>query len=63
MLRACTICKILTDKKKCPVCKNEDLTEEWSGIIGCINPKKSKIAQNMKIEIPGLYAQHCISYD
>ncbi|RLG14853.1 MAG: DNA-directed RNA polymerase subunit E'' [Candidatus Nanohalarchaeota archaeon] len=58
MIRACSICKRLTEKRECDVCKNKDLSEEWSGIIAVMNPKESKISQKLDIQVPGLYAQY-----
>ena len=58
MLRACTICKKVTEKRECSICKNKDLSEEWSGLIAVLNPKESWISQKIKIQMPGLYAQY-----
>jgi len=58
MLKACTICKSLTEKKECDICKNKDLSDEWSGIVVILNPKESKISQKLNIETQGMYAQN-----
>ncbi|MCK5176309.1 MAG: DNA-directed RNA polymerase subunit E'' [Candidatus Aenigmarchaeota archaeon] len=58
MLKACIICKRLTEKKECEVCKNKDLSDEWSGIVVILNPKESKVSQILNIETQGMYAQN-----
>ncbi|MCK5039791.1 MAG: DNA-directed RNA polymerase subunit E'' [Candidatus Aenigmarchaeota archaeon] len=58
MLRACSICRRLTEKRECDVCKNKDLSEEWSGLVVIANPKESMISQKLDIQTSGMYAQY-----
>ena len=58
MLKAGIIGKRLTEKKECEVCKNKDLSDEWSGIVVILNPKESKVSQILNIETQGMYAQN-----
>lgn len=53
---ACSRChRIFRDIEKCPHC-NIDLTRDWTGKMGIIDPEKSKTAKEVKIDIKGLFA-------
>ena len=54
--KACKSCKYLTDKSKCPVCQNEQMSDSWKGKIIVINAEKSEIAQKAGIKVKGEYA-------
>lgn len=43
-------------EKKCPVCQNEDLTDQFSGMVLVLNVEKSEIGKLMEIKVPGKYA-------
>jgi DNA-directed RNA polymerase subunit E" len=54
--RACTDCKrIVEDSDECPVCKNNILSDSWSGLV-VIYDTDSVIAEEMGIQTPGRYA-------
>jgi RNA polymerase subunit RPABC4/transcription elongation factor Spt4 len=54
--RACTDCKrIVEDSDECPVCKNNVLSDSWSGLV-VIYDTDSEIADEMSIQTPGRYA-------
>jgi len=54
--RACTDCKrIVEDSDECPVCKNNVLSNSWSGLV-VIYDTESEIAEEMNIQTPGRYA-------
>lgn len=54
--KACTDCKrIVEDSDECPVCKNNVLSDSWSGLV-VIYDTDSKIAEEMGIQTPGRYA-------
>jgi DNA-directed RNA polymerase subunit E" len=54
--RACTDCKrIVEDSDECPVCKNNVLSDSWSGLV-VIYDTDSEIADEMGIQTPGRYA-------
>jgi DNA-directed RNA polymerase, subunit E'''' len=54
--RACTDCKrIVEDSDECPVCKNNVLSDSWSGLV-VIYDTDSEIAEEMGIQTPGRYA-------
>lgn len=55
--KACKNCnRIVEDSNECPVCKNNDLSTSWSGLVVIYNPDESEIAQELGIETPGKYA-------
>lgn len=54
--RACTDCnRIVEDSSECPVCKNNVLSDSWSGLV-VIYDTESEIAEEMNIQTPGKYA-------
>jgi RNA polymerase subunit RPABC4/transcription elongation factor Spt4 len=54
--RACTDCmRIVEDSDECPVCKNNVLSDSWSGLV-VIYDTDSEIADEMSIQTPGRYA-------
>ncbi len=54
--KSCKKCKRITTKKKCPTCGSQELSMHWRGVLIIVDPEKSEIAKEMKIEIPGKYA-------
>ncbi|MBC5792435.1 MAG: DNA-directed RNA polymerase, subunit E'' [Nanohaloarchaea archaeon] len=55
--RACKECnRIVEDSDECPVCKNNDLSENWSGLVVIYDPEDSEIAEQLEIQTPGRYA-------
>ena len=57
-LKACMKCKALVrvEEERCPVCGSTEFSEEWSGMVIIIDPKRSRIAKLLGIEKPGRYA-------
>lgn len=55
MENACRICKVLTDKNECPICKAKDLTKNWKGVIIIYDPE-SELAKKTGHSVPGKYA-------
>jgi len=54
--KACTDCKrIVEDSDECPVCKNNVLSDSWSGLV-VIYDTDSQIAEEMGVQTPGRYA-------
>lgn len=53
--RACKICKRILEKTVCPVCKSNDTTSNFQGII-VIMDVESEIAKTLGITAPGKYA-------
>ena len=56
--KACKNCHLITkkDKSLCPKCKTHTLSEDFSGEVILLDPRKSKIARYMNIIIKGKYA-------
>lgn len=55
--RACKNCnRIVEDSDECPVCKNNDMSNSWSGLVVIYDPEDSDIAEELGIQTPGRYA-------
>lgn len=55
--KACKQCnRIVEDATECPVCKNNDLSDSWSGLVMIYDPEDSQIAEKLEIQTPGKYA-------
>ncbi len=54
-IKACTKCKRLTEKDRCPVC-GVLTSSNWSGVLIIIDPENSDIAKELSITLPGEYA-------
>lgn len=55
--KACRNCnRIVEDETECPVCRNNDLSESWSGLVVIYDPEESEIAEKIGISTPGRYA-------
>ena len=55
--KACKDCnRIVEDASECPVCRNNDLSDSWSGLVVIYDPEESEIAEKIGISTPGRYA-------
>lgn len=54
--RACRTCKIITEENLCPICKNTDLSDDYSGLVIILDPESSQLAKKMDIRKKGRYA-------
>jgi len=54
--KVCKKCKLVVTGKVCPICKGQEFTANWRGLVVIIDPEKSEIAKQLNIEIPGHYA-------
>jgi len=55
--KACKNCnRIVEDSSECPVCRNNDLSDSWSGLVVIYDPEESEIAEKIGISTPGRYA-------
>ncbi|MFB6180898.1 MAG: transcription elongation factor subunit Spt4 [Candidatus Nanohalobium sp.] len=55
--KACRNCnRIVEDETECPVCKNNDLSESWNGLVVIYDPENSEIADQLEVQTPGRYA-------
>lgn len=53
--QACKICRRLVKGSVCPVCKTNELTRNWKGIL-VIFDTESEVAKEAGITAPGKYA-------
>jgi DNA-directed RNA polymerase subunit E" len=54
--RACRTCKIIIEENLCPICKNTDLSDDYSGLVIILDPENSQLAKKMEIRKKGRYA-------
>jgi DNA-directed RNA polymerase subunit E" len=55
--KACRNCnRIVEDASECPVCKNNDLSDSYNGLVVIYDPEDSQIAESIGISTPGRYA-------
>lgn len=54
--KACRECHYITEAETCPACGTVNPTTDWSGYVIIIDPKRSQIAQRLKVDLPGRYA-------
>ncbi len=52
---ACRTCRRLVKGNLCPVCKSNDVTRTWKGVLVVKDPN-SEIAKEAGITAPGRYA-------
>jgi DNA-directed RNA polymerase subunit E" len=53
-MKACTVCKKITDKDHCPNC-HSPTSDNWSGLLIITNPEESEVAKELNITVPGEY--------
>ena len=54
--KACKHCKLVYEGDSCPNCERKDTVDTFKGKIVIVNPEKSDLAKEMKINKKGLYA-------
>ena len=55
--KACNDCnRIVEEGTECPVCKSNDLSSSYSGLVAIYNPEDSEIAEKLGVTTPGKYA-------
>ena len=54
--KACKNCRLIHDKESCPTCGRKDTSDTFKGKVEIINPEKSDIAKELKINKKGLYS-------
>ena len=54
-MKACRKCHLLTNRNTCSYC-DEAASEHWHGYLVIIDAKNSKVAEKMKLKLPGKYA-------
>ena len=56
MRKACKRCRYITTESVCPLCKSEELSNRFSGVLIVFSPEKSEIAKKLDIKLKGEYA-------
>lgn len=56
MRKACRKCRFITTESLCPVCKSEELSNRFSGVVIIFDPSNSEIAKKLEITQKGEYA-------
>ena len=56
VVKACSVCKRLTTKSKCPYHQEARLVDTWKGEIIILDPETSELAKKLEITRPGKYA-------
>jgi len=54
--KVCKQCKIKVDSEECPLCKKNQFSTSFQGLISVLDPNKSEIAQIMGFNAKGEYA-------
>lgn len=54
MMYACTSCKRISTKERCPVCDNPT-SSNWSGLLIITDPDNSAVAKELDITLAGEY--------
>lgn len=54
-MNSCTVCKMLSDKERCPACGNPT-SSNWSGLLIITDPDNSELAKELNIELAGEYS-------
>jgi DNA-directed RNA polymerase subunit E" len=54
--KACKNCKLIYIGDKCPNCDKGDTSDTFKGKVEIVNPEKSELAKEMKIDKSGTYA-------
>ena len=53
-MNACTACKLISTKERCPVCGNPT-SNNWSGLLIITDPDTSYVAKELGITLAGEY--------
>ena len=55
-MRACRYCKNISDESVCPVCKNTEFSDDYSGLLVVLDANNSILAEKLNTNEPGNYA-------
>lgn len=56
MRKVCRKCKIFVTGAKCPLCSNNQFSENWKGRVFIVDAEKSEIAKHIGVTAKGEYA-------
>jgi len=54
--KACKNCKMIFEGSNCPNCDKKEVSDTFKGKVEIVNPERSEIAGQLKINKKGLYA-------
>ena len=54
--KACKHCKLIYEGETCPSCNKKEFSDTFKGKVDIVNPEKSELARQLKINKKGLYA-------
>jgi len=55
-MRACRHCKNINEDNVCPVCKNTEFSDDYSGLLVVVDPENSILAEKLDTKEQGNYA-------
>lgn len=55
-MRACRNCKNISNEPICPVCKGNEFSDDYSGLLIVLDPENSLLAEKLETSEPGSYA-------
>lgn len=55
-MRACRTCKNISEEAICPVCKNTEFSDDYSGLLVVLKAENSLLAEKLDTTEPGVYA-------
>lgn len=54
--KACKNCKLIYEGDKCPACDRKEISDNFKGKVEIIDPEKSEVGKQLKINKKGIYA-------
>ena len=55
-MRACRYCKNINEGSVCPVCRNTEFSDDYSGLLVVLDPENSILAEKLDTNESGNYA-------
>lgn len=55
-MRACRFCKNINEDSVCPVCKNTEFSDDYSGLLVVLDAENSILAEKLDTTESGNYA-------
>lgn len=55
-MRACRYCKNISEEAVCPVCKNTEFSDDYSGLLVVLDGENSLLAEKLNTTESGNYA-------
>ncbi len=55
-MRACRFCKNINEESVCPVCRQSEYSDDYSGLLVVLDAQNSILAEKLDTNEPGNYA-------